>query len=389
MTLNPSKINRCDVFLLIWVLYYLQGILYPVGGIISTGLLGINLLISAVCAVKVLQMNNTPIYFRGLTWLLLMFTVYGFGFIILRPTTGILSTIPSYTYIKNIYLSLLPIYSFYYYSRKGYLTADRLRWWGMIFLMSLTLSYFNNQQTALLKTNLEEITNNVGYSFLSCIPLLVLYRKRPFLQYGFIAYCMVFIVMGMKRGAILIGAVLVLFFLYQAIKNASRTNKFILIILSCLLIVGAVWFFIYRMSTSEYMIRRIQDTLDGNSSGRDRIYTYFWNYFVYESNVLNFLFGRGANGTLELLNQYAHNDWLELAVNQGLLGVVFYFIYWKYFYKTWKHTTNIDAKVILAMVVLINFPKSMFSMSYYDMTYVSTSVLGYALANRFNPQNQL
>ena len=137
------------------------------------------------------------------------------------------------------------------------------------------------------------------------------------------------------------------------------------------------------------MIRRIQDTLDGNSSGRDRIYTYFWNYFVYESNVLNFLFGRGANGTLELLNQYAHNDWLELAVNQGLLGVVFYFIYWKYFYKTWKHTTNIDAKVILAMVVLINFPKSMFSMSYYDMTYVSTSVLGYALANRFNPQNQL
>ena len=55
-------------------------------------------------------------------------------------------------------------------------------------------------------------------------------------------------------------------------------------------------------------------------------------------------------------------------------------MYWCGFYKTWKGTTNAEAKTILALTIIIYFAKTLFSMSYGDMTYVSTSVLGYALA---------
>ena len=48
---------------------------------------------------------------------------------------------------------------------------------------------------------------------------------------------------------------------------------------------------------------------------------------------------------------------------------------------TWKNATNIDAKAIIAMAIIVYFAKTLFSMSYGDMTYVFTSVLGYALAN--------
>ncbi len=384
-----KNLNRCDFFLLIWVIYYLQGIAYPEGGIISLALLGVNLLISASCTLKVMQWRNGPIYFRGLNMLMLLFTIYGFILVLMGPSTlhypisG--KSMPSYNYIKSIYLSMLPIYPFYYYTKKGYLTAEHLRMWGVIFLTSVTLSYISMQRDALEAllekgSHANEITNNSGYLFLSCLPLLVLYRKKPLIQFTALSFVMAFIVMGMKRGAIVIGLVCAAYFMWQAIRNSTGKTRFMFIILSVGICVGAVLFFIHQMSTSDYMMKRIEDTLSGNSSGRDNLYTFFWNYFTENADFTHYLLGRGANGTLEIYYNYAHNDWLEIAVNQGLLGIIIYAFYWFCFYKTWKHAKNIDSKTILVLTALIFFAKTLFSMSYADMSYVSTSVLGYALA---------
>lgn len=384
-----KNLNRCDFFLLIWVIYYLQGIAYPEGGIISLALLGVNLLISASCTLKVMQRRNVPIYFRGLNMLMLLFTIYGFILVLMGPSTLYYpisgKSMPSYNYIKSIYLSMLPIYPFYYYTKRGYLTAEHLRMWGVIFLASVTLSYISMQRDALEAllekgSHADEITNNSGYLFLSCLPLLVLYRKKPLIQFTALAFVMAFIVMGMKRGAIVIGLVCAAYFMWQAIRNSTGKTRFMFIILSVGICAGAVLFFIHQMSTSDYMMKRIEDTLSGNSSGRDNLYTFFWNYFTENADFTHYLLGRGANGTLEIYYNYAHNDWLEIAVNQGLLGIIIYAFYWFCFYKTWKHAKNIDSKTILVLTALIFFAKTLFSMSYADMSYVSTSVLGYALA---------
>ena len=384
-----KNLNRCDFFLLIWVIYYLQGIAYPEGGIISLALLGVNLLISASCTLKVMQRRNGPIYFRGLNMLIFLFTIYGFILVLMGPSTLYYpisgKSMPSYNYIKSIYLSMLPIYPFYYYTKRGYLTAEHLRMWGVIFLASVTLSYISMQRDALEAllekgSHADEITNNSGYLFLSCLPLLVLYRKKPLIQFTALAFVMAFIVMGMKRGAIVIGLVCAAYFMWQAIRNSTGKTRFMFIILSVGICAGAVLFFIHQMSTSNYMMKRIEDTLSGNSSGRDNLYTFFWNYFTENADFTHYLLGRGANGTLEIYYNYAHNDWLEIAVNQGLLGIIIYAFYWFCFYKTWKHAKNIDSKTILVLTALIFFAKTLFSMSYADMSYVSTSVLGYALA---------
>lgn len=395
--LNPAKFNRCDWFILVWVVYYLQGILYPAAGPISLALLGVNLMVSIICAIKVLQWRNNPKYFKGLNLLILMFTIYGFAHIMLNPSTiyyaGAGISMQSYNYIKSIYLSLLPIYPFYYFSRKGYLTANRLRLWGVVLLISVTFSYFRMQQAMLNAlrekgSSADESTNNMGYLFLSCIPLLVLYRKKPLMQFAALAFVMAFIVMGMKRGAIVVGAVVSVYFMWQAIKNARGKTKWVFIMLSLLICVGAIYFFIYMMNNSDYMMRRIEETMEGRSSGRDDLYSFFWTYFTDKADELHYLIGRGANGTLEIYKNYAHNDWLEIAVNQGLLGLAIYAIYWINFYRTWKDSSNVEAKTILAVLLLIYFAKTLFSMSYADMTYVCTSVLGYGLAT-MNKENEV
>lgn len=393
ISLNLTKLNRCDYFIALWVLYYLQGILYPSGGIISLAILGVNLLISANCAIKVLHWHDNPKYFKGLNQLMLMFTVYGIIYILFNPSIVHYSSglsIQSYSYIKSIYLSLLSIYAFYYYAKTGYLTQQRLQRWVVVFLISSALSYYQYQQNALQAlmergSSAEETTNNAGYLFLSCIPLLVLYRKNPIIQFSFLAFVMAFIVMGMKRGAIAVGGVVGAYFMWKSINNSRGKTKFVLIVLSVGICVAAAYFFIYMMTTSDYMMQRIEATMEGNSSGRDDIYSFFWTYFTEKADAIQFLVGRGANGTLDIYNKAAHNDWLEIAVNQGLLGIFVYAIYWKQLYSTWRRSTNIEAKTILALVGIIYFAKTFFSMSYGDMTYVCTSVLGYALATYKNP----
>lgn len=390
ISLNPRKLNRCDWFLIAWVLYYLQGVVYSVGGVISVSLLSINLLVSMVYTIKVMNMPDKPVYFKGLNMLIGLFTIYGIAYIMFSPSlikyplSGYY--VQSYNYLKGIYLSMLPIYPFYYFSRKGYLTEKRLRVWGLVFLLSVVLSYFHNQQVVLEQLHdrgliTEETTNNAGYLFLSCIPLLVIYRTKPLVQFTFLSLVMVFIVMGMKRGPIMIGAVTFVYFMFKTIKNSRRKYRFLFMFLSFAVCIGCIYFFLYQMQNSDYMMKRIEDTMDGNTSGRDSLYQYFWNYFVNDANPIQFLFGRGANGTLEIYYNYAHNDWLEIAVNQGLLGLVVYALYYLGFYKTWKCAINTDAKTILALMLFIFFAKTLFSMSYADMTFVATALLGYALAN--------
>lgn len=394
ISLNPAKLNRCDWFIIVWVVYYLQGVLYSSGGAISTGLLGINLLISIWCAIKVWQMPHHPPYIKGLNLLVLMFSIYGFALILTSPSSihyrmsGI--SMASYNYIKSIYLSIFPIYAFYYFSLKGYLTEERLRWWAVVFCISCVISYYIYMQQAMEKllqrgSSADEITNNAGYLFLSLIPIWVLFRKKPLLQYAGLAFCMAFILMGMKRGAILIGGVVVLYLIWQIIKNARGNQRFIVILLTAVLAVAGVYFVIDMMTSSDYFLQRLEATKEGNSSGRDSIYSFFWTYFTEKADVIQYLFGRGANGTLEIYYNYAHNDWLEIAVNQGLLGIAVYVVYWKQLYSTWRQSTNIEAKTILALVGIIYFAKTIFSMSYADMTYVCTSVLGYALATYKKP----
>ena len=79
------------------------------------------------------------------------------------------------------------------------------------------------------------------------------------------------------------------------------------------------------MSNSEYFVSRYEQTLEGNTSGRNDIYENLWNTLLLEPNPLYFYLGRGANSTLNIVGNGAHQDWLETFCNNGLLGVIILF----------------------------------------------------------------
>ena len=188
--------------------------------------------------------------------------------------------------------------------------------------------------------------------------------------------------MGMKRGAILIAGISLPFFLYSTFKNSSRKLKFQIGFFSISLIVAIYIVIQYYLDTSEYFNYRLQSTLSGESSGRNIIYTTLLTQFLNDTTPLQFFFGRGACATLKYFGQYAHNDWLEIAINQGVLGIAVYITYFYCFIKTWRFSfsrRSIQYSVV-GLILLICLIKSFFSMSYEDMGFYMTCTLGYSLA---------
>lgn len=341
----------------------------------------------------VFESQNAPILFKGLNSLLLMFIVYGFFLIIagkdLYITEGLTRKVRNFVYLKDILASLLPIYSFYYFTNKGYLSQKTFKRWALIFLLVIIAQYFRAQQenlSALLSRGIDsdETTNNVGYVFLSFFPCIVLFNDKKMMQYTLLSICMVFILLAMKRGAILICVIAIIYFLWKSFKYSSRHTKLkVFMAIICLSVFGyfAVQF---MLETSDYFNARLNATLEGRDGNRSVMYRTLWETFWNDASFLQVLFGRGAWGTLTVNMNFAHNDWLEILTNQGLLGICVFSYYWICFYKA-RRFRNIGEQesLCISIIFIIYFLKTIFSMSYSDMNIYVNSILGFSLANGF------
>lgn len=376
----------CGIYILLWLVYTMQNLVFGLTGTIYATIIIFFLIgVSAYYTLYALVRYKMPSYMKGLTVLVAMFTVYGLILMLSGRTIIRMSgnEVANYNYIKQIYISLLPIYPFYVFTRLGRLSENTLRIWAVVFLLLTIVSYFFTSQQHLIESEngSEEFTNNLGYVFLSLIPLLVFWSQNRTIQYVGLTIIMLFVLLCFKRGAIFIGAVSVAIFSYRAAKSYSGGRRIWFSILSIIVIIVGAYFASYLYETSDYFNRRVAETLEGGSSGRDELFGIFWNHFKNETNPLVFLFGNGANATLLISYNYAHNDWLELAINQGLFGIIIYIFYWLGFYKSWKQSANdSDIHSAIGLCLIIYFLKALFSMSYAGMSLYVNICIGYCMA---------
>lgn len=389
-----NNFNPGITYILLWCLYSLQGTLYATGGIISRSLLLI-LLVWSIYSCFLVNFNNSkslPSFIKAVNIFLIMTTLYGGILMIsgqeLYITEEDLTKVSNFQYLKDIYISLLPLYTFYHYVKEGYINRKHI---GMLLLLFIGITwaqYFETQSNSIanalaLESTREEFTNNTGYSFLALLPLLSIWNKKPLLQYVLFLICIGGIILCMKRGAIIIGAVCAIYFIYSSLKTAKGSAKFAIVILSALAIIATISIVRDLLVTSDYFAYRIERTLEGDSSNRDIIYSHLWDTYINETNPLVLLLGRGANATLKVGPNYAHNDWLELITNQGLLGVVVYIYYFVALLKDIRRVKRINRTYsnVLSMVLLILFSRTLFSMSYNSISIALVLAIGLTLAN--------
>ena len=380
------------VYIVLWMIYNLQ-IMLMIRGIITQVVFVLLMVMSFYFFFKVNMYYRTGYYIKWLNMMLVVLSIYGIIPIIGGWTyTGSTDhgSWVSYIFLQNIFISILPIYSFYYFSLTKKILTDNLNYIFIAFLLFSILMYYQNFYSVSLESGKEEITNNAGYFFVPLIPMLQLLKMKDFWKYFFLTIIFGYMLMAMKRGAILAGGVMILLFMIHHFRTASWKKLLYVVSLTGIVLWGVYYFAFNLYVGSDYFQERVKQTMSGDPSGRDAMYSYYFSYFMEKTSALEWFIGNGANATWVLFGNYAHNDWLEFAIDLGVLGLMIYLVYWLVFLWEWKtFTGDLSCKQTLGDLMIAYFLIGLYSMSFNDMPTSASLCIGFCLANKMQAQSHL
>ena len=271
---------------------------------------------------------------------------------------------PSTTVIGNTLYALLSFILFSFLGKRGLLT-DRFVTIASIVLVTVSIpSFYNAQQIALSKVFYRDSTTvNSSVLFLMLLPFLFVVKNKMISLFIF-CVCLFFFFFGAKRGNIVAAVIPSILYVWVLLRESRRS--FIKIILLIIAIIAISYWLKDLVLSNEYLLKRIDSTLEGDSSGRDVIYDSTWNLWYNSNSLINILFGFGYDGTVTFspTHHYAHNDWLEIIVNFGLLGILCYVWIFITIFKTILKIKLVSRKYILESIVCIWILKTLFSMGY-------------------------
>ena len=345
-----------------------------------------------------------PIFFKGTFLFVLTLTLYGIFLVIVGDdifwkATG--HVLRKYLYILWLIPAMLSVVPVYIFTSRGLIGEREMKILFLIFFICGINSYYGGleQQMAyavlMQEEEMEEFTVTSVYQLLSLLPLIILFKKQQILQFIFLAVIFIFLVLSAKRGAIMLGGASAVLFILSMFVNSSLAKKVAIFFITVALMFVIYLFINYQMETSPYFASKVQRTFEGYASGRDEYAKHILDYYLNTSTTFQMIFGIGAQGTLAANESFAHNDWLAILLEQGVFGVFLYVIYWIGFVLTWlKSRIDFDAFVVIGLLLLIGFGKSVFSMYYLPISpEMMTSscffaiALGYYLAKAF-PQEK-
>lgn len=371
-------------YIVFWCAYLLQGAIFSENTILGQAILIVLVLWSLYHVFYIHFKCRLPSFIRILDILLFVFLVYGLillmsGEIIINRNGVAVSNL---SYSRNILVSLLPIYSFFYYSSRGIISLKDIKICTVVLLFVAIVSFFQYQSKAIIndEVGIGEITNNQAYLFLFLLPYLYLFNNK-IIKYIGILSCCIFLFFSMKRGAIIIGALCLVFILFEIIKTSKSAGKLFTLLGSIVVVLVLYRITLFEYKTNPYFVFRVEQTLEGYSSGRDELVDRLIDIYFHEYSYSQQLFGTGANSTIKYVSQYAHNDWLEILINQGLFGAALYLVFWISLFICWRKI-NAPRDVIRAfgMLIMILFLKTFFSMSYSDVGFYGALLMGYGLS---------
>lgn len=227
-------------------------------------------------------------------------------------------------------------------------------------------------------------TNNYIYSAVAIIPMIPLLKRKIYINLVMIIV-LILAVISLKRGAVFlvsISLLAVIVFQVKSFKGMSVKEKmgYMLIFFFSFFLFSDFLLELYDNSTGLYM--RVEQTMEGGTSGRDSMYGKIMVDF-FDSDIFNVVFGHGIYSTVNLIGNYAHNDYLEVLYDLGLVGFCFLILFYIKVYTLLKYTeSDIDLKCTLILIMIFLYIKSFYSMCIYDFnSFPAFIMLGYVLGH--------
>lgn len=236
-------------------------------------------------------------------------------------------------------------------------------------------------------------SSNEVFYIASLLPLAFL-EKKKWLKYTYLTIGFILVIYSFKRSALLYTVLiygLALYNDYFRNKRISITTK----ILSTIIILLAITkiFTYIDNRTDGHISNRIESSVEDGGSGRDEAYTLVLEKYS-EQNILMQLFGAGFNGVIRDYkiavsanadghNISAHNDFLEMLADFGIVGFLIYLLIIRQLYRSIKKGKIIGENYyqasLSAFVVFIFM--GMLSHLFLYPTYIAYIVMVFAIVN--------
>ncbi len=201
------------------------------------------------------------------------------------------------------------------------------KWFGVLFcIMSLTYGYGYLSILFELRSVEDVIQMIVSYYVLYVLPLIMLVCKKK-TRVFFILFTLVLLISSVKRGGIvaLAGGLVVYGMTYFL---ASKKIKLTAIIGGLVIVTLLVGLFFYMGSSDESnLIERFESIEEDGGSGRSVVW-YKTAMLLDKSDAGSLIFGHGYNRVAldSQLGLSAHNDFLEVCYDYGIIGLILYLL---------------------------------------------------------------
>ncbi len=369
--LNFHIVSKAGYLLVALIsLYYLQGMLYPSGSILSQTLVALWLLLGGVCCVKVAMGRDNP---AMVNWLMLFYAIQAITFLVspkvvlgtIHEAIGEIDTIIQFKGISAFVLSFMVMYLA---SRSSSGVSERLIRCGCYALLLVAVwRYFYRQELLQMVKMQEQVTNNMGYFFVALLPYLPFVLKRnKGLCLALLAVIIGFVMHSAKRGAIVTMIVALIFsVIYYIGKNKFTTQRIMATLAVLVALAGGIG---YAYLSNDWLLERVAQMKEIGMGSRGVIFTTLFNHWCNDGNFWTMIFGNGMSQTVALCGNYAHNDWLELLINNGVLGVVVYLmVFVSAFRLIYRSALSVESRWAAYLCLVILLMQTIFSMGYTSM----------------------
>jgi len=365
---------RLIVFLLSSVIgYFSQGLLYQ-SGLINQVFLTIILSINLFYWIKVLLLKKKD-YLITIVSLFLFINI-----IWLCINLYIKDDNQQSIYVfKIIFLCLSSIFPFYYLGINGIDIKPIFNIFFILFFILSCLFFHYYQRIASEERNIVNFVNNYGYNFVLLLPLLLLLNKKTVINIGFILIIIFYTILSAKRGALIsliCGIIVYVLYQYKELNLPNTKMRRFFIIVIIFLFMG---FLSFCIKNNEFFMFRWEN-ISNNTSNRDVILESLYNFWVVNYNVISLIFGFGLSGTIYFCGNFAHNDFIEVIFDYGILGFIFYIsILCILFCKVIHRNVSYSIKYSLLSTLIIWLSKGMTTgVITGDSSLLLTIVIGYS-----------
>lgn len=232
---------------------------------------------------------------------------------------------------RNMFFFIILPLLVYYFPMQVTLTKS-----NKIFLLAMTavfvlLSmyyYYNYSQNVLY--NLTQQYNG-SYAVLYLLPFILCYKNR-IIKWGGMAIAVFIVMISLKRGGFIaaVAAIAIdsLITVFMTKGNRLGFWRFIIVV-GATIALSYLVIYINGAVLGDLMFNRLEEISETEGSGRLAIYGRYIS-FIGTDDIIHWIFGHGWQGSIidSGIKATCHNDFLEVFVDFGLIGLVAYIGFW-------------------------------------------------------------